>query len=93
MVLLTSAPGKRRKLQREIQIFFFSLLTHSTGHNIVHKSFRTQSTWTDQYYTAINIFAFAESLFLAVQPLFLFQLRLRQGLAVRADFRDFFTAF
>lgn len=75
------------------RFFFFSLLTHSTGHTIVHKSFRTRSTWTDQYDTAINIFAFAENFFLAVQPLFLFQLRLRQGLAVGADFRDFFMAF
>lgn len=90
--LLTSAPGKKGEncSMKHRFIYLFVYFLHLTGQNIVHKRFRTRSEWTDQYYKAINTFSFAESFFRSAAVTL--QLRLCQGLAVRAAFYHVFTA-
>lgn len=78
MFLLTSAPP----------FFFFFFFTRPRGQYCPQKTCRTQSTWTDHYYKAINIFASAESFFIAVKLLLLFS-----SDCIRDQSRDFFTVF
>lgn len=68
--------------------FFVFFFTRLRGQYCPQKSCRTQSTWTDHYYKAINIFASAESFFIAVKLLLLFS-----SDCIRDQSRDFFTVF